>query len=303
MGSEEVVMGSDELDWIAAEIDACDAAGDLGRLDRLIAYLRGQLSEPSRETPAHAYQQKLAEALLVRYELTQDLAMLRESLDAGMDSTPSWARGSAIHLSQLLGFGMLLARRYEYTHLDPLADAAHQVLSAALKTVPEDRPGRRAQILVNIAALSTKRYMRTLRSSDAARAVQAAREAVTNAHVQEDAGIRDYSLFYLSTALLLLAQQSPDPKNLDEGIQVGLRLIGVGSPDFPHREETLANLKNALLAREHLPLPLLTDWADVASRLPVGPPEVLGPNIAEVRAIVERLLTRNAAHKRGHGCT
>ena len=54
MGSEEVVMGSDELDWIAAEIDACDAAGDLGRLDRLIAYLRGQLSEPSRRLlPMH----------------------------------------------------------------------------------------------------------------------------------------------------------------------------------------------------------------------------------------------------------
>src|SRR5450755_1991660 len=216
---KEAVMQPNDLEWIAAEIDACEAAADVGRLARLIAYLREQLSEPSHQAYAHAYRQKLAEALLVRYELTRDLAALRESHDAGLDSTPSWARGTTIHLSQLLGFGMLLARRYEYTHLDPLADAAAQVLSAALKTVTEDRADRRAQILVNIAALFTKRYTQTRRSPDAARAVQAAREAATKAYAQEDAGIRDYSLFYLSTALLLLAEQSPDTKNMDEGIQ------------------------------------------------------------------------------------
>lgn len=296
-------MQPNDLEWIAAEIDACEAAGDTGRLARLIAYLGEQLSEPSHQVHAHAYRQKLAEALLVRYELTQDLAALGESLDAGLDSTPSWARGTTIHLSQLLGFGMLLARRYEYTHLDPLADAAQQVLSAALKTVPEDRADRRAQILVNIAALFTKCYMQTRRSPDAARAAQAAREAVTNAYAQEDAGIRDYSLFYLSTALLLLGERSPDTKNMDEGVQVGLRLVADGSPSFPYREEALANLKSALLARRDLPLPLLADWADVASRLSAGHLGVLGPDIIEVRALVESLLTRNTARKRGSGST
>lgn len=296
-------MQPNDLEWIAAEIDACEVAGDMARLGSLIRYLKEQLSESSRQASGHAYWQKLAEALLVRYELTRDLATLRESLDAGLKSTPSWARGTAIALSQLLGFGMLLARRYEYTHLDPLADAAHQVLSTALNTVPEDDRGQRAQILVNIAALSTKRYMQTRRTPDAARAVQAAREAVTNAYAQEDAGIRDYSLFYLSTALLLLAEQSQDTKSMDEGVQVGLRLIVDGSPSFPDRAVALANLKSALVARKDLPLPLLADWTDVASRLPVGAPGNLSPDITEVRAHVQSLLTRNVALKRGSGRT
>ena len=296
-------MQPDDLEWIAAEIDACEAAGDMDRLGRLIRYIREQPGEPGHQAYAHAYWQKLAEALLVRYELTRDPATLRESLDAGLKSTPFWARGTAIELSQLMGFGMLLAERYEYSQLDPLADAADQVLSAALETVPEDDPAQRAQILVNIAALFTKRYLRTDRSPDAARAVQAAREAVTSAYAQEDRGIRDHSLFYLSTALLLLGQQSPDTRNMDEGVQVGLRLIADGSPGFSYRAVALANLKSALLVRRDLPLPLLADWADVASRLPAGPRGSRDPDIIEVRALVESLLTRNTALKRGSGST
>jgi hypothetical protein len=296
-------MQPDDLECIAAELDACEAAGDMDRLGRLIHYIREQLGEPGHQAYAHSYWQKLAETLLVRYELTRDPATMRESLDAGLKSTPFWARGTAIELTQLLGFGMLLAERYEYSQLDPLADAADQVLSAAVKTVPEDDPAQRAQILVNIAALFVKRYLQTRKSPDAARAVQAAREALTNAYAQQDGGIRDHSLFYLSTALLLLGQQSPDTKNMDEGVQMGLRLIADGSPSFSYRSVALANLKSALLVRRDLPLPLLADWAAVASRLPAGPRGGRDPDLVEVRALVDSLLARNADLKRGSGRT